>query len=264
MDSNAKKAGCFMTIYIIMYSIIFIYGILIGSFLNVCISRIPDNTSIVFGRSHCEECNERIKWYDLVPIFSYVFLKGRCRNCKVKLSIQYPIIEALNGFVYVLVFYVNGLNAVSVIYCLVISALIVLSVIDLRTNTIPFGINIFIFIMGIGRVAFDYRNLYEYVIGFFVVSLFLLLLYFLTKGNGIGGGDIKLMAVAGLLLGWKLIIVAFFLGCIYASILHPIRMKVSKLSRVLAFGPYLSAGIVTVMLFGEQLIAWYLAKFIYY
>lgn len=250
-----------MTLF--MFSIVFIYGILIGSFLNVCIVRIPEDSSVVFGRSHCMECKTQIKWYDLIPIFSYLFLGGKCRKCKTKISIQYPMIEALNGLCYVLVFLLNGWNLVSVIYCLVISALIVLSVIDFRTNTIPFGINIFIFLMGLSRVAFDYRNLCEYVIGFFAVSLFLLLLYFFTKGRGIGGGDIKLMAAAGLLLGWKLILLAFFLGCIYASIIHPIRMKVNKLSNVLAFGPYLSAGIITAILVGNQLITWYFTRFLY-
>jgi leader peptidase (prepilin peptidase)/N-methyltransferase len=172
------------------------------------------------------------------------------------------MLEALNGILYVLVFYCKGLNLVSVVYCLAVSALLVLSVIDLRTNTIPFGINIFIFIMGLARLALDYRHFYIYIIGFLAVSGFLYLIYLVTKGKGIGGGDIKLMAAAGLLLGWKLILLAFFLGCIYGSVIHPLRMKFSKQGKVLAFGPYLSAGILTAILIGDRMINWYLGYFL--
>jgi len=251
-----------MTANIFIYIMVFIYGILIGSFLNVCILRIPAGETIVTGRSHCDNCNTRIKWYDLIPILSYFILRGRCRSCRTKFSIIHPIIEALNGILYVLVFFCNGINYLSVIYCLVISALIVLSVIDLRTNNIPFGINIFIFVMGLIRLALDYHHFYNYLIGFAVVSGFLYLLYILTRGKAMGGGDIKLMAAAGLVLGWQLILLAFFLGCIYGSIIHPLRMKLFKQSRVLAFGPYLSAGIITSIYFGKQMIDWYLTSYI--
>ena len=133
----------------IVYGIVLIYGILIGSFLNVCIYRIPEELSVVTGRSHCTNCNRKLKWYELVPIISYIFLLGRCRSCKSHISIQYPIIEALNGLMYVLVFYFYGWDSIyalllSIVYCFVISALIVLSVIDFRTNIIPPGINIFL------------------------------------------------------------------------------------------------------------------------
>lgn len=258
----------------IVYSIVFIYGVLIGSFLNVCIYRIPDESSIVFGRSHCMNCNTQLKWYDMIPLFSYIFLLGKCRKCKSKISIQYPIIEALNGLLYVLVFYLFGWNypnviTLNIVYCLVISALIVLSVIDFRTNTIPIGINIFIMIMGLITVLVQYfwygKNtdiVLEHVIGAFVISAFLLLIFYATHGRGIGGGDIKLMAAAGLLLGWELIIVAFFIGCVLAAIIHPIRMRISHLNRILAFGPYLSVGIAIALLFGKQMVDWYLQSFL--
>ncbi len=247
-----------MTDYYIIYTIVFLYGIVIGSFLNVCILRIPAGESIVTGRSHCDNCKTRIKWYDLIPVLSYFLLRGKCRNCKVKISIQYPMIEALNGIVYVLVFYCKGINYLSAIYCLAISALLALSMIDFKTHMIPFGINLFIILLGVIRLFMDYRHFPQYLIGFFAVSGFLYLIYLITKGKGMGGGDIKLMAAAGLLLGWKLILLAFFLGCIYGSIIHPIFMKLGKQGKVLAFGPYLSAGIITALLFGEKMIEWYL------
>jgi leader peptidase (prepilin peptidase)/N-methyltransferase len=257
----------------IIFGIVFLYGIVIGSFLNVCIFRIPDESSVVTGRSHCMNCNTQLKWYELIPVFSYIFLLGRCRTCKSRISIQYPIIEALNGLFYVLVFYLFGWKAphiilLNVIYCFVISALIVLSVIDFRTNTIPFGINIFIMIMGLAAALTKYiwfgRNtdiMLDHAIGFFIISGFLLLLFYASKGRGIGGGDIKLMAGAGLLLGWELVILAFFIGCVLAAIIHPIRMRINHLNRVLAFGPYLSIGIVVAMLYGRQIIDWYLQTF---
>ena len=244
---------------ILLYITIFIFGIVIGSFLNVCIYRIPKKEDIVKINSHCMSCNYNLKWYDLVPLFSYIFLGGRCRKCKTKLSIQYPLIEGLNGILYVLVVVVNGFTIESLLYCLMFSALVTLSVIDFRTYEIPFGINLFILALGLIRVAMDYKNFLNYLIGFISVSGFLYLLYLLTKGRGIGGGDIKLMAVSGLMLGWKCNILALAFGCIIGSVIHLIRMKVSKEDHVLALGPYLSIGIMIAALWGESLLKWYFA-----
>ena len=244
---------------ILLYITIFIFGIVIGSFLNVCIYRIPKKEDIVKINSHCMSCNYNLKWYDLVPLFSYIFLGGRCRKCKTKLSIQYPLIEGLNGILYVLVVAMNGFTIESLLYCLMFSALVTLSVIDFRTYEIPFGINLFILALGLIRVAMDYKNFLNYLIGFISVSGFLYLLYLLTKGRGIGGGDIKLMAVSGLMLGWKCNILALAFGCIIGSVIHLIRMKVSKEDHVLALGPYLSIGIMIAALWGESLLKWYFA-----
>ena len=235
------------------------YGILIGSFLNVCIYRIPKGESIVVTRSHCMKCGKQIKWYDLVPLVSFLVLKGKCRYCKDKLSWQYPAVEALNGILYGIIVIVNGFNEVSILYCLASSALLTLSIIDLRTFEIPIGFNIFIGILGAIRVLTDLEHWYDYVIGFFAVSLFLLILYYATNGRGIGGGDVKLMAAAGLLIGWKLIILSLGLGCILGSVIHLILMRVQNKDRVLAFGPYLSLGIYISMLYGEQIIDWYIS-----
>lgn len=156
-----------------IYILIFAFGIVIGSFLNVCIYRIPQHETVVTERSHCMRCGYQLAWYDMVPVFSWLFLRGRCRKCKEPISPQYPIIEALNGILYIVVFAVNGLELTSIIYCFLTSALIVLSVIDWRTYEIPFGINIFILVLGILHVFLDHDNWSEYVIGFFCVSLFL-------------------------------------------------------------------------------------------
>ena len=232
---------------------IFIYGIVIGSFLNVCIYRIPQKEDIVRESSHCMSCGHRLKWYDLVPLFSYLFLKGKCRYCGSKLSKQYPIVEALNGILYVVVFYATDFSWDSILYCL--------SVIDYRTYEIPFGINVFLFVLGVIRCVFGKGDRGTLMIGFFAVSLFLLLLSLLTRGAAIGGGDIKLMAATGLLLGWKLIILAFVMGCIAGSVVHLFRMKVCGAGRMLALGPYLSVGIFIAALWGNGMIDWYLGLF---
>lgn len=242
--------------------IIFLFGIVIGSFLNVCIYRIPNKESIAKDRSHCMSCGYQLKWYDLVPLFSYLFLGGRCRSCKKKISVQYPLIELLNGILYVVVFYVNGQNVDSVLYCLLVSALIVLSVIDFRTYEIPFGISLFILTLGLIHLLLHLENWLEYGIGLVAVSSFLQFLVWITKGRGMGGGDVKLMAAAGLLLGFKFSLVALVAGCILGSVIHLIRMKVSKQEHMLAFGPYLAGGIFLAILWGQPFLNWYLGLFL--
>lgn len=246
------------TLIIALYCIIFLYGIVIGSFLNVCIYRIPKKENIVVVRSHCMSCGHELKWYELVPVFSFVVQKGKCRSCGTKLSVQYPLIEGLNGLLYVVVFLINGVNVDSLLYCLLISALIVLSVIDWRTYEIPIGINIFILALGLITTVLHYEDWLNHVIGFFAVSVFIWIIILATKGRGMGGGDMKLMAVAGLMLGWKEIILAFVLGCIFGAVIHVARMKITKADHVLAFGPYLAAGILVTVLWGNSLLTWYI------
>jgi len=195
----------------------------------------------------------------MVPVFSWLVLGGKCRNCKSKISVQYPIIEGVNGILYVMICAVNGLEWNSVIYCFMASALLVLSIIDWRTYEIPFGINVFLFVLGIAMTILDRGNLVEHLIGMICVSGLLGILYLLTSGRAIGGGDIKLMFACGLILGWKLILLAFFLGCIIGSVVHIIRMSVKKAGRMLAMGPYLSAGILLAALWGNAWINWYLS-----
>ena len=208
--------------------------------------------------SHCMSCGAQLRWFDLVPLFSWLFLRGRCRRCKAAISVQYPIVEALNGIIWVFVFLINGMNGMSVVYCLMASALLTLSVIDWRTFEIPLGINGFLGILGVAAVILDKEEWLSHVIGAVCVSGFLLVLYFLSKGRAIGGGDIKLMTACGLLLGWQKIILAFLLGCIFGSVIHLLRMKISGEGHVLAMGPYLAAGIFLAALFGQQWIHWYL------
>lgn len=143
---------------ILIYITIFIFGITIGSFLNVCIYRIPEKKTVVTDRSHCMKCGYQLAWYDMFPVLSWLALGGKCRKCKEPISAQYPIIEALNGIFYTIIFMANGLNIHSVIYCLLTSALIVLSVIDWRTYEIPICIINFILVLGILETIIDHKN----------------------------------------------------------------------------------------------------------
>lgn len=303
---------------IIFYAALFLYGIVIGSFLNVCILRIPLKETIVSKRSHCMSCGHQLAWFDLFPLFSYLSLGGKCRYCKAHISKQYPIIEATNGIMAVLCFVFAGFfphtihefyswvdlqggvqvydwvqplvdSGILLLNALVCSALIVITVIDWRTFEIPFGANVFIFVLGLIKIVpvaladTRYFNMYndyignetsvierllangkalEMIIGFFAVSVPFLLILLLSKGRAMGGGDVKLMAAAGFFLGWKLVLVAMIFGCFYAVVIHGIRMKVSKgVSNRLAMGPYLSAGIVTAMWFGKYIVEWYSGLF---
>lgn len=238
--------------------ILVLYGIIIGSFLNVCIYRLPKKENIVTTRSHCMHCGYQLRWYDLIPLFSWLALGGKCRSCKTNISVQYPVIEALNGVLYLIIFWRCGVCVETLLYCLMASALLALSVIDFRTFEIPVGFNIFIAGLGLVRVLTDLSNWKEYAVGVFVISVPLYMIYIITKGRGIGGGDIKLMAASGLLLGWQCNILAFIMGCIIGSAVHLLRMRLTKANHVLAMGPYLSIGIYICALWGTQMLEWYL------
>lgn len=246
---------------LIFATIIGLFGIAIGSFLNVCIARIPDKKNIALERSHCMTCGNVLKYYELVPVFSYLVQGGKCRNCKSKISIQYPLVEIINSITWIAVYLCWGLTIETILFSLASSILIVITVIDWKTYEIPIVCNIAIMILGIIRICLQPAHWKEFVLGFFVVSVFLYIVYIVTKGRGIGGGDVKLMAVAGLLVGWQNIILALTIGCMLGSIIHLMRMKLQGEDSVLAFGPYLAAGIFISMLFGEPIIAWYIGYF---
>ncbi len=156
-------------------------------------------------------------------------------------------------------FGVMGWSASAILTGLAAAALLSLSWIDWKTYEIPFAYNVFIFALGVIALVFDLSHWYDYVIGFFAISLPLMALFYISKGAAIGGGDVKLMAACGMLLGWKLVLLGFVLGCIIGSVVHLLRMKISGERHMLAMGPYLSIGVFIAALFGNAAIAWYLS-----
>lgn len=231
-----------------------IAGLVTGSFTNVCIYSIPKGEDFVKRRSHCMNCGAELKWYDLIPVISFLFLKGKCRYCKKKISVQYPLVELLTCVAYLIIFMVKGPSLSACLYCGFTSALIVLSVIDARTREIPIAVNLFIALIGIMVTCIDRTNWTSHAMGALAISIPLLFLYLITKGNGIGGGDIKLALAAGIVLGWKLVVTGFILGCILGTVIHPVIMVLKKADHTLAFGPYMAAGFFVALLYGNQLV----------
>lgn len=243
----------------IWYALPALFGLAAGSFLNVLIFRIPKKEEFVRTPSHCMHCGHRLGAKDLVPFFSYVFLKGKCRYCGHAISRQYPAVELLNSILWVWMTGVRGWEAYSFLACLLCSVLIVISVIDWRTLEIPWGLNLSILVLGALRVCIEPEAAVSCLIGLFAVSVPLAAVFYLSRGRAIGGGDVKLMAAAGLFLGWEKIVLAFFLGCILGSVIHIGRMRLSGADHVLAMGPYLAAGILLAVRYGDAWIQWYIS-----
>ena len=242
-----------------IYILFFLFGVTVGSFLNVCILRIPAGESIVFGSSHCMNCGKRLHWWELIPLFSWLALRGRCSGCSSPISPQYPLIEAANGVLWVLVYHRFGLCPDVLLACFLVSALLVASVIDARTREIPPGTTITIAVLGLLRALLHLPDWRSHLLGLVVVGGVLLLLFFISGGAAIGGGDVKLMAGTGLFLGLRLNLMAFFLGCVIGSVIHVWRMKFRGAGRDLAMGPYLAVGVLISLLWGDGLWSWYLS-----
>lgn len=191
-----------------------------------------------------------------IPIMNRFLVKLEKNKLSVKGGVIFIAVLAL---LWAAVFAVKGWQPSALLLSLAASALLSLSLIDWKTYEIPFAYNVFIFALGVVALLFDLTHWYEYVIGFFAISLPLLGLFYLSKGMAIGGGDVKLMAACGMLLGWKLALLGFVLGCIIGSVVHILRMKISGEKHMLAMGPYLSIGVFLAALFGDAAIAWYLS-----
>jgi leader peptidase (prepilin peptidase)/N-methyltransferase len=249
--------------------VIFLLGLIIGSFLNVCIYRLPKQVSIAASRSACPACGTPLKPWDLVPVLSYVFLGGKCRYCKAKISVQYPLVEALTGALYLLLYVRFGLVWPLPVYLALVSLLIVISAIDISHMEIPDGLIIAGLTLGGAQLIASiftphFGAWHSYVIGFFAGGLPLLLIalvcLYALKKDAIGGGDIKLMAFCGLIIGWKLVITAYLIGVVAGAVFGLVLMALSKKkgSDAIPFGPFLSLGVTLSVFFGDALIDWYL------
>lgn len=239
---------------------IFILGSIIGSFLNVCIYRIPLKQSISFPPSHCMNCGHRLGVLDLFPIVSYLFLKGQCRYCGSKVSVQYPMIELTNALLYIMLFYKFYFTVEFFACAFFVSWLLVIFVIDLKSKIIPNKLNLTGFIIIVVLKSIESMTLQsitpllEAGLGLLIGGIPLLLIILISRG-GMGAGDMKLMAVIGMWLGLKLTYIALLIAVVMAAIVSMLLIitKKKKLKSTIAFGPFLTAAAFIVLMWGEQI-----------
>ena len=247
---------------IFMFVLFFVFGAVIGSFLNVCVYRIPAKISIVWPPSHCPKCNNKIKWYDNIPILSYLLLGAKCRNCKEKISIQYPLVEFMTAALTTLFFYNFGLTAWTFCALFCLYTLIVVSLIDLKTYTIPDTLSIGLIFFGLAvcfiNPAFEGDILERFTssiigasVGFFGAWGLALFCSALVKKEALGGGDIKLMGAIGALSGCLGMANALLLASIFGLICFAVLAQLKKTPEngAIPFGPFLSLGLISNLLF---------------
>jgi leader peptidase (prepilin peptidase)/N-methyltransferase len=249
----------------ILDTVSIIFGAIVGSFLNVCIFRLPKEESIVWPGSHCPHCKNLIKFYDNIPLISYLLLRGKCRYCKEPISAQYPLVEGITALSSLVLFMRFGPSLAYITYFAFVAALIVITVIDLYHQIIPDVISL----PGIGvglltsliipQITF-FNSLIGVLLGGGSLFLVATLYQWLFKREGMGGGDVKLLAMIGAFLGWKAVILTILLGSLIGSITGIIIMvlKGKDFKYAIPFGPFLSLGAVISLSYGENLIRWYL------
>ena len=251
--------------------VVFLYGICIGSFLNVVIIRLPRGESLIKRSSHCMSCGTKIRVIDLIPVFSWLFLRGKCHSCGDPISPRYPIVESLNGLLYVACFMVFGLHWNMVLMCLFTSILIVVGFMDWDTLEMDVRVLACIGILAIPGYFLNREtiSITDRLIGAACIALPFFLIGEISgayikkktgeKIRGIELGDTILMAFAGLYLGWKAMVPAAFIGILLAAIFGLIIKRVTGESKF-AFGPYLCVGLLIGAMFGNELTDWYLSR----
>ena len=268
------------TPYIIYSVFAFVLGAVVGSFLNVCICRMPDGASVVSPPSHCPKCDYRIRWYDNIPMLSYLVLKGKCRGCQAPISLQYPMVELLNGLLTLglflrlfplrflteapaeIILRQGGVFAVLFMFC---SALVVVTFIDLEHQIIPDSITLPGIVIGfVASFFIPQLGWVNSLIGIVAGGGSLLLIAYgyelVAKKEGMGGGDVKLLAMMGAFLGWKAIIFIIFTASLIGSVIGVGIMLAKKKDASLAipFGPFLAGGAILYIFYGKKIIHWYL------
>jgi len=250
------------------YTIVFLFGICIGSFLNVVILRLPRHESLIKRSSHCMTCGTKIRPIDLIPVFSWLLLRGKCHACGSKISPRYPVVEALNGILYIITFMVLDINAKAIITCVLMSLLIVVAFMDWDTQEIDMIIVGIIFLLAVPAAIFtEDVELKHRIIGAFAISVPFFIIGEVSRPiirskfgedfRAIELGDTILMFAAGALLGTQAVIVSALIGIVAAAVGGLIIKAVTKDSKF-AFGPYLSIGIAVAMLWGNNIAQWYI------
>ncbi len=267
-------------------AVVFIFGLIVGSFLNVCIARIPLGRSIATPPSHCPQCSKGIRFYDNIPLLSYLLLRGRCRHCGLPISFRYPLVELMNGLLYVWIEHEFWLGGETLLIMLLCSALIVITFIDYDHQIIPDVISLPGMLIGIVIAPFFLMALAEPLpfpidrmmplAGPYLTALTNSLLGVLCGGvplfaigwiweklrhvEAMGGGDIKLMGMVGSFLGWKGALLTIMIGSLAGSLVGVllILLKKHEMGKVMPFGPYLAFGAVLSAFYASDIISWYL------
>lgn len=243
----------------ILYTYVLIIGLIIGSFLNVCIWRLPRQESLIRPSSHCPSCNAPVAFYDNIPIISYLLLMGRCRSCGHPISWRYPLVELINGLGYWMLLWQHGLGWPFVIYATLFSALLVITFIDLDHQIIPDRITLPGMVIGLIAAATILPHGLKNGLGGFLLGGGLFYLIAVLSRGGMGGGDIKMIAMVGAFLGWQGVLLTIFLGALLGSIFGLFLMLFMGKGRKtpVPFGPFLSLGTMIALFWGPQIILWY-------
>jgi prepilin signal peptidase PulO-like enzyme (type II secretory pathway) len=255
-----------------IYFFIFLIGTVIGSFLNVVIYRLPEKKSIAKGRSKCPHCRQELKGYDLIPILSFLILKAKCRNCRKKISWQYPTVELVTGLLFLFVAYYHQLSGMlsnpeffrDIIF---VCGLLVIFMTDLKYylifDAVTLPLIVFAFVVNIFLMSHA-GNYLDVILGLilagFIGGGFFLVQYLASKGKWVGGGDIRIGLLMGFMLGWPKLLVALFIAYIVGAIisLFLIGFKVKKMKSQVPFGVFLSVATFVALFYGGEIINWYL------
>ncbi len=244
--------------YPVLAGAVFCFGLAVGSFANVCIHRLPRKESVVMPRSHCPVCSSAVRPLDNIPLASYVFMGGKCRDCAACISPIYPVIEAAIAVLLLAGFFKFGLSFDFLVYAVVAPALVIITATDSEHQIIPDVITLPGIILGlaVGSYTIGYA---DSLLGFFLGGGLFYSLAVLSNG-GMGGGDIKYIAAAGALLGWQKVLLVIFIGAFLGSLVGLFQIIVQKKSRksLIPFGPFLATGTLVTLFYGNSLIQLYL------
>jgi leader peptidase (prepilin peptidase) / N-methyltransferase len=256
-------------INVLVVGLIFMFGLCIGSFLNVCIYRLPTSMSIVRpSRSICPQCRSAISFYDNIPVFSYLWLKGRCRHCKAPISLRYPLVELMTGIIAVDIYFMFGPTLTGAVYFIFISSLLVITFIDIDHKIIPDVITLPGIPIGLAASfvlpAISFKTaLLGLLAGGGSLWIVAWTYSLITRKEGMGGGDIKLLAMIGAFIGWKGVVFTIFAASVAGTFVGMLVMLVKgkDLKYAIPFGPFLSIGAMSYLFFGEKVLLWYFHSF---
>jgi len=244
--------------------VVFVLGTLLGSFANVCIYRLPQRLSVVFPGSHCPSCQEALRPWHNIPLLSYVLLGGRCATCKTTISPRYPLVELCNGLLYVFLYHQYHFSVQSLVLALLATALLIVSWIDIVYMIIPDTITLPGIVVGIGTSLWLTpvgvgNAVLGVVLGGGLFLLMAVLSVVILHREGMGGGDIKLIAMVGAFLGWQAVLVTIFLGAVLGAFVGIVLMLLRRQGRKepLPFGPFLALGALLAMVWGDTMLTWY-------